>query len=837
MANTLGGIKTTANTTTIGIANLSSTRNIISGNGSDGIILESSSNSVTNNYIGTNASGTGGEAVANTGDGIVIQDSGASNTVGGTATGAGNTIYQKTTSLAIEVAATAGNYNNLRANTYLNPILATVIVVRSGSANESLADPSVSSGTHVSPSSIRVIGTAPANATVDIYVDGAYNSATTASAAGVVDYTFSQTGGNIISILATNTSLSSSSMASGVSIVNDSIAPNAPTVSYSNNVDLNTSTSTTIAGTGEALTNVYSNGVDTGVDVDVSGNYSFSVSLLEGSNTFAVTLVDGMSNVSSGTTATVTGYRGGVGGFVSILGSDSSSSSDTSEDVSEEEPIQDLSDVEQSTVDTSTNVEDSESMAGDEEVVSRPEESSNSSSSSDTHTDTEVKETEPTNVQPIKIIPLEISSSKNNLPEKPASEPKFSETLLESNALGESDNIYGIPDVLVDVKLEEGQKLNQDSDGDGLLNWEEIMYGGNPNVWDTDSDGVSDSKEVYVNGTNPENYDSDADGLADTVDPEPLIYESPKDRTSEATVSNYVESTGLTTTPGLVDSDADGLADLLELYLQTDPQSADSDADGLTDGDEYNNYGTNPLKNTPASDSGVMRVVNVKDQEVTGEGQQFYMGHALPNETVRLYDLSAEEPVLLGETESDETGRFNLFTEKELTAGTHTLIAVAGTLEKPRDLSSSFTVHVMDYVKRPEYVSLSLKENIDITDSQPTLDLKAEDDYMIVVSWRSTIYTQTFIADETNSMVYASPWEALDPGSHTVTWYAVDLDKNQKSNPTQIAFNIVEAAFIKGQTASNTLTIILGSLLALASVTALGLYLSRPKTSATKSSK
>jgi hypothetical protein len=82
--NTIGG--TTANA-----------RNIISGNNSVGVLLfnifpstGASGNVVEGNYIGTNVAGTG--AIANRGDGISIGGDVRGNTIGGTATGAGNLI-------------------------------------------------------------------------------------------------------------------------------------------------------------------------------------------------------------------------------------------------------------------------------------------------------------------------------------------------------------------------------------------------------------------------------------------------------------------------------------------------------------------------------------------------------------------------------------------------------------------------------------------------------------------------------------------------------------------------------------------------------------------------
>lgn len=76
--NTIGGMTTGA-------------RNVISGNGSNGVgIANTTGNKVQGNYIGTKADGA--SALANAGSGVGISGGAAANTVGGTTTSAGNVI-------------------------------------------------------------------------------------------------------------------------------------------------------------------------------------------------------------------------------------------------------------------------------------------------------------------------------------------------------------------------------------------------------------------------------------------------------------------------------------------------------------------------------------------------------------------------------------------------------------------------------------------------------------------------------------------------------------------------------------------------------------------------
>jgi hypothetical protein len=73
--------------------------------------------------------------------------------------------------------------------------------------------------------------------------------------------------------------------------------------------------------------------------------------------------------------------------------------------------------------------------------------------------------------------------------------------------------------------------LAGDADSDGLSNNQEVLLGSNPNLADSDSDGVSDFNEVNRDGdpsnytvgidTDPNNSDTDGDGVPDNTDPDP----------------------------------------------------------------------------------------------------------------------------------------------------------------------------------------------------------------------------------------------------------------------------------------------------------------------------
>ena len=117
-----------------------------------------------------------------------------------------------------------------------------------------------------------------------------------------------------------------------------------------------------------------------------------------------------------------------------------------------------------------------------------------------------------------------------------------------------------------------------DTDNDKLTDAEEMTFSTNPQLKDTDGDGLSDYDEVKVYHTKPLVADSDNDGYLDgdeiRTGTSPLF--SGQVRLEDA------------------DTDGDGLNDAIELSLGTDLSNSDTDTDGTSDRDEAY-AGFNPL--------------------------------------------------------------------------------------------------------------------------------------------------------------------------------------------------------------------------------------------------
>lgn len=137
----------------------------------------------------------------------------------------------------------------------------------------------------------------------------------------------------------------------------------------------------------------------------------------------------------------------------------------------------------------------------------------------------------------------------------------------------------------------------RDSDGDGLTDEWEIAMGLDPYAKDTDKDGLTDYEEVYLTLTNPLEPDTDGDGIIDgedDMDGEGLTNREELDMgtdplksdTDGDNLTDYEEVHDYGTNPLLEDTDGDGLTDYDDVILGFSPLLADTDGNGIIDSQE-----------------------------------------------------------------------------------------------------------------------------------------------------------------------------------------------------------------------------------------------------------
>lgn len=102
-----------------------------------------------------------------------------------------------------------------------------------------------------------------------------------------------------------------------------------------------------------------------------------------------------------------------------------------------------------------------------------------------------------------------------NLPDKQGTY-KITASAPSGKKITKSIELIEIKDnILAGVMIDKSSDPDLDSDNDGIIDTEEIKLGTNPNLIDSDFDGLSDYYEINISKTDPLNADTDDDGLND----------------------------------------------------------------------------------------------------------------------------------------------------------------------------------------------------------------------------------------------------------------------------------------------------------------------------------
>ena len=235
-------------------------------------------------------------------------------------------------------------------------------------------------------------------------------------------------------------------------------------------------------------------------------------------------------------------------------------------------------------------------------------------------------------------------------------------------------------------------RANDDSDGDSIVDLDEILNGTNPDDADTDGDGKNDAEEGLVD-TDADGLidalessitDDDGDGLANELDAgndDPLSdsdgdgyldYDEVTDNQSDP---NDASSIPLDTDGDMVsnlnddDDDNDGLTDAEEALIGSDPTLVDTDFDGINDPIDNCPTVSNPDQSDLDADGigdvceGVEGLTILAAQAVTPNGDGIndtwivknILNH--PNSVVRVYNRWGEEVFTAKNYKNDWDGR------------------------------------------------------------------------------------------------------------------------------------------------------------------------------------
>ena len=231
------------------------------------------------------------------------------------------------------------------------------------------------------------------------------------------------------------------------------------------------------------------------------------------------------------------------------------------------------------------------------------------------------------------------------------------------------------------------------------------------------------------------------------------------------------------------DLGSDGVGDILQASLDIPLLDDDSDNDGISLADELwmglNPYGEDVFSETPEIIIGGIDPTVKMQTLVTGEEPAFRI-RSVVNDDVDLFLVDEEgKQAFIGETVTDEGHKGLIIPEDELDAGIYYAVA-----RGKNGFGGIVKVEVDGLLDRPE---IEMEKG-----DYRVLKGLAKPGKIVVVTWKSVIYSSIVLTDANGEFTVDIPAE-LEDGSHEAIVFTLEDDKDKRisfvSNMAQLFFS------------------------------------------------
>ncbi len=232
---------------------------------------------------------------------------------------------------------------------------------------------------------------------------------------------------------------------------------------------------------------------------------------------------------------------------------------------------------------------------------------------------------------------------------------------------------------------------------------------------------------------------------------------------------------------GMRDSDSDGISDLIEIEIGSNPFISDSDGDGKMDGEEWLDFGSNPMKAEANFAAGFTNLANK-----IADPRPLFNGVAKANAHLQIIAENENgENISLGNTTADASGKWLLISEVVLPAGNYKLKLKNEGVE----LATQKIEVNLDFILLPPKVHMGKSKTF--ASSKPAFFGNTFYGSRVVGIFESELTSTAIVADNSFGDFVIRPPRDLEVGKHTLTIFN-ELPDGTRSPARMIDFEITE---------------------------------------------